>query len=90
MRKYKLFDILIEFKFVKLNAAGKNGAELRQMSADDLKMLPTVQTKLTEARTQLQNYRATLTQRYGALLRLHTYAVVALGFERLVWEEVAA
>ena len=90
MRKYKLFDILIEFKFVKLNAVGKNGVELRQMSADDLKMLPAVQTKLTEARTQLQNYRATLTQRYAALLRLRTYAVVALGFERLVWEEVAA
>jgi len=79
MRQYKLLDILIEFKYIKLNALGKNGLELRQMSTDEIKMLPAVQTKLTEAHTQLQTYRATLTQQYGAVLRLHTYAVVALG-----------
>ncbi|MEZ4729241.1 MAG: hypothetical protein R3E79_19080 [Caldilineaceae bacterium] len=42
----------------------------------------------TEATTQLHDYRTTLTQKYEATLRLRTYTVVALGFERLVWEEV--
>jgi len=47
-----------------------------------------VQEKLGAARTQVQRYRQTLESKYGTALNLHAYAVVALGFERLVWEEV--
>jgi hypothetical protein len=50
--------------------------------------LPSVQAKLTEARSGLAGYRSALQAHYGDLLRLRVYAVVALGFERLVWEEV--
>lgn len=37
---------------------------------------------------QLQTYRQALQAAYPSNLRLHTYAVVALGFDRLIWEEV--
>mgnify|MGYP003377988531 CR=1 FL=1 len=48
-----------------------------------------VQASLAEARSQLQRYRTALHASYGETLRLRTYAVVGLGFERLVWEEVS-
>lgn len=98
-----LRDIIIEFKFVKLsdinietvNPGAKkakqkalDGVTARQMSQAELSALPVVQTQLTAARTQLQTYRRDLTVAYGDTLRLHTYAIVALGFDRLVWEEV--
>ena len=88
MRQYKLLDILLEFKFVKLSETGLDAQAIRSKSNDELKLLDAVQKKLTEATTQLQHYRATLTQKYGSILRLRTYAVVAIGFERLVWKEV--
>jgi hypothetical protein len=49
-----------------------------------------VKKKLNEAQQQLRDYRAILQTKYGNALRLHTYAVIALGFEGLVWEEVFA
>ena len=88
MRQYKLLDILLEFKFVKLSETGLDAQAIRSKSNDELKLLDAVQKKLTEATTQLQQYRAALTQKYGSILRLRTYAVVAIGFERLVWSEV--
>ena len=42
---------------------------------------------ITEAKTQLHNYQQTLQQKYGATLKLRTFTVVAIGLERLVWEE---
>ncbi len=58
------------------------------MSPTDLAALDAVQVKRNEARSQLQDYRQTLQKIYGNKLKLRTYAVVAVGFERLVWEEV--
>lgn len=88
MRQYKLLDILLEFKFVKLSETGLDRHDLRQKHNEELKTVDAVQKKITEATTQLRQYRATLTQKYGSTLRLRTYAVVAVGFDRLVWEEV--
>ena len=44
--------------------------------------------QLAEARVRLTGYRQVLQQRYGARLRLRSYAVVSLGFDRLAWDEV--
>jgi len=44
-----------------------------------------VQQKLAHAREQLQSYAQELRTRYGQL-RLHSHAVVGIGFERFVWE----
>ncbi len=46
--------------------------------------LDAVPSKLDEARRQLQNYRQILQRKYGDDLKLRTYSVVAIGFERLV------
>jgi len=88
MRQYQLLDILLKFKFVKQSELGLDRTELRQKQRDALKQLDVVQKKCVEAKTQLQQYRHTLMAKYGPSLRLHTYAVVALGFDRLVGEEV--
>jgi hypothetical protein len=58
------------------------------MSLAELRALPEVQAQLAQARTQLQSYRRDLQVAYQGGLRLQTYAIVALGFDRLVWEEI--
>ncbi len=87
MRQYDLLDILIEFKYVSLDDVGVSGEQVRQMGMDDLKALKAVQARLTEASARLANYRQALDQKYGEDLRLHVYSVVAVGFDRVVWEE---
>ena len=61
---------------------------MRDMAATSLLALDAVKVKFAEAQMQLQRYRKTLAKKYGVALRLRTYAVVAIGFERLVWQEV--
>jgi len=88
MRQYQLLDVLIEFKYLSLKELEMSGAEVRPMNRAALAELPQVREKLAEARVKLQEYRQTLQARYGAELDLRTYAVVALGFDRLVWQEI--
>ncbi|MFQ5616082.1 MAG: AAA family ATPase [Anaerolineales bacterium] len=89
MRQYPgLLDILIEFKYVKLAEAGLSRENARQLNLAALKALPAIEEQLEAAKTQAQDYRSTLEAKYGGILRLRTYAVVALGFDRLVWEEI--
>jgi len=88
MRRFEVLDILIEFKYLGLEELGMSGEAVRGMSREELARSPPVEGKVGEARAQLEKYRTVLEGKYGEVLRLHTYAVVALGFERLVWEEV--
>lgn len=88
MRRFQLLDVLIEFEYVNLDEIKTRGKQVKSLAADALKALPPVKKKLEEARRQLRDYRAILQTKYNNTLRLHTYAVVALGFERLIWEEV--
>ncbi len=88
MRQYQLLDLLFEFKYVAPADAGLTGEQARSLTTADVRALPPVQTRLAEARGQLTGYRQVLQQRYGERLRLRSYAVVSLGFDRLAWEEV--
>ena len=88
MRQYQLLDILLEFKYVSLKEAELTGAAARALSAAAVAELPQIKAKFAEAQATLPGYRASLLARYGARLRLRTYAVVSLGFDRLVWVEV--
>ncbi|MEZ4727983.1 MAG: AAA family ATPase [Caldilineaceae bacterium] len=88
MRRFQLLDILIEFKYVALNKVALRGADLKQKMMAELKELTPVKEKLTEAKTQVQVYRQKLERKYGEALRLRSYVVVAIGFDRVVWEEV--
>ena len=92
MRQHGLWDFLFEFKFVNLKQARfpdepkLTGEAVKQMTVADLKTR--CQSQLTEATEQLQRYRQTLVETYGDKLRLKVFAVVAVGWERVVWEEV--
>ncbi len=89
MRDSQLQDILIEFKYIGLLELGLSGEAVREKSREELKLLAPVQRKCSEARSKLIRYREILTNKYGDTLRLHTFSVVALGFERLLWEKLA-
>nr|VFK80402.1 MAG: Predicted AAA-ATPase [Candidatus Kentron sp. SD] len=84
MRQYQILDILIEFKFVPLQEAGLDGKTLEKMDMDALRALPAVQKKQREAQEGLSRYRERLKAKFGDVLRLHCFSVVAMGFERLV------
>nr|VFJ54533.1 MAG: hypothetical protein BECKFM1743A_GA0114220_101334 [Candidatus Kentron sp. FM]VFJ56107.1 MAG: hypothetical protein BECKFM1743C_GA0114222_101702 [Candidatus Kentron sp. FM]VFK10465.1 MAG: hypothetical protein BECKFM1743B_GA0114221_101414 [Candidatus Kentron sp. FM] len=58
---------------------------MRNMPREELRQLPPVARKLSEAENQLAGYRETLERVYGDKLRLATHAVVCIGLERLVW-----
>lgn len=88
-RPYQLFDILIEFKYVELTKVGLNAEGVRAKTATELAALDAIKSEFAAARTALQAYRQTLQAKYGAMLKLRVYSVVSLGFERVLWEEVA-
>ncbi len=90
MRQYQLLDFLIEFKYISITDVNVTGEKARQLSIEEIRTLKQVRQKFHEARTALESYRKVLTTKYGELLRLHTYSVVSVGFDRLVWEEVSA
>ncbi len=85
MRKYQLLDHVVEFKYVKLADLKLSAQQVREKSREELAALPLVEKALHEAKQQLGSYYQALMKRYHNNLRLHTYAVVALGFERLVF-----
>ncbi|MCP4694059.1 MAG: AAA family ATPase [Desulfobacterales bacterium] len=87
-RRFEILDILIEFKYVKLGAAGLTAERARELSTDELQSLPPMASEMKSARKQVKRYGDALEKKYGNALRLRRYAVVSLGFERLWWEEV--
>jgi hypothetical protein len=90
MRKYEMLDHLMEFKFVKLSDVNLSGKEVQHLSEKALQELPQVQTAFTAAFAQLETYKPILFDRYNKeILRLQTTAVVAVGFERLLWRKAA-
>ncbi|MBF0230574.1 MAG: AAA family ATPase [Desulfamplus sp.] len=89
MRKFQLFDVLIEFKFVSLAAAGVAGEEARALSVEELQNLPKIREAMKDAIEQVKGYSEILKKRYsGTDFRLKSFAVVSLAFDRLCWEEV--
>ncbi|MDM8520616.1 AAA family ATPase [Anaerolineales bacterium HSG6] len=84
-RQYILLDVLIEFKYVPLNKVKLTGEQVRGKNRVELQALSAVQTAFTKAEEQLTSYRQILTKKYGDLLDLRTFTVVAVGYDRLVW-----
>ncbi len=87
MRRFQIFDILIEFKFVELGAAGISGEAAKNLPQEELTAMPAMISEMKDAREQLKRYGDKLEEKHGNL-RLRRYAVVSLGFERIWWEEV--
>jgi len=82
MRHGKIFDVLIEFKFLSLKELGLSGEAIRSLSSDELYALPHVARDLKEGKIQGMDYGDRLARRYRNL-RLKTFVVVSLGFERI-------
>ncbi len=87
MRRFKIFDVLIEFKYVKLGDVKMTGEQARKASFAALQRLPVLQQQMAQAQQQARDYGDALRRKYPEL-RLKRYAVVALGFERLWGEAV--
>ncbi len=83
----KIFDILIEFKFVKLKDAGISAEQARQLSENELEQISEIAKQIKGGEKQVQEYGKKLEQRYGNL-RLQKFVVVALGFERVCFKKV--
>jgi len=90
MRQYQLLDHVLELKYLKLDDVKMSGKQAKETPRADLLKLVPVQKSIEEATQQLNHYRTALNNRYKVELRLHTFAVVALGFERLVFVETTA
>lgn len=58
------------------------------MTNEELMVLPPVKKAFATAKKKLAGYRQTLLEVYKGQLRLHVFAVVAVGFDRLAWEKL--
>ena len=87
-RTTPLSDLLLEFKLVKPEELGEDASRLDVIERGELAAMPPVAAALDEADAQARRYRAGLRSRYGDTLRLSCWAVVAVGFVRLVAREV--
>ena len=83
----KVFDVLIEFKFISLKEAGLSGEEAKQLPKERLQHLPQIKKAFAEGRQQVTLYAEALDDKYGNL-RLKKFVVTALGFERVCFEQV--
>ncbi|MCF8014861.1 MAG: ATP-binding protein [Chromatiaceae bacterium] len=88
MRRFAALDLLLEFKYLSLKDLGLSGEQVRAESREALAERPAVAAKLDEAAAQARDYGGTLIERHG-LSDLRAFAVVALGFERLVWRQLS-
>lgn len=85
MRQVKVYDILIEFKFVTLSEAGLSGEKARRLGAGTLQAIPAMKDKMADALSQITAYGDAINEKYGDL-NLRRYAVVSLGYERIWWQ----
>jgi len=83
----KVFDVLIEFKFIKLKDAGTSADKAQKLSEDELMLIPEIANKITDGAKQVQEYGKKLEQKYGNL-RLQKFVVAALGFERVCFKKL--
>ena len=83
----KVFDVLIEFKFVKLKDAGMSADQAKKLSEDELRQIPEIAKQIEDGEKQVLEYGEKLEQRYENL-RLQKFVVVALGFERVCFRKL--
>ncbi|MDM8560394.1 AAA family ATPase [Candidatus Parabeggiatoa sp. HSG14] len=85
-RELPLYDFILEFKYLKLSEVKLSGAEIKKLSRTELETLEPVQEKLREAKQQLFDYQTCLEKECHEKLKLKLISVVAVGFDRLVWQ----
>jgi hypothetical protein len=88
-RQLPLYDFIFEFKYLKLSDIKLSGAEVKTLTLKALKDLEQVKEKLAESEQQLLDYQKILKSKSGNGLKLQLISVVAVGFDRLVWQTVS-
>ncbi|MBF0450294.1 MAG: AAA family ATPase [Candidatus Magnetomorum sp.] len=86
-RMFQIFDVLIEFKYVSLSDAKLTGEAVKKIDQAALEHMACIKTSMTEAIRQVKHYSDALNKKYPEL-RLKSFAVVALGFDRICWKSV--
>ncbi|MBF0232602.1 MAG: AAA family ATPase [Desulfamplus sp.] len=86
-RHGKLFDVLIEFKFVTLKDARMAGEQAKSLTEEELNTLPEIVGQLEDGERQVGEYGRQLEEKYGNL-RLQKFVVAALGFERVCFRKI--
>ncbi len=86
-RHGKIFDVLIEFKFVPLKDVNMTGGQAKALKEDELYKIPQIIEQLEDAGKQASEYGKHLEEKYENL-RLHKFVVVSLGFERVCFRKV--
>jgi len=81
----KLYAEQIQEMLLPEGEAKLDGKILGTMDRKALRALPAVQARQREAEAGLARYREKLERKFGDLLRLHSFGVIAVGFERLVF-----
>ncbi len=87
-RKYKIMDLLIEFKFVRLKDLKITKEQLCQKKDQELSGLEKIKDKIKSAKDQASRYSADLKAEFGGFIKLKTSVVIAIGFERILWENL--
>ena len=83
----KVFDVLIEFKFVKLKDVGMTADQAKKLSANELFLVPEIAKQIKNGEKQVQEYGNKLEKKYGNL-RLQKFVIAALGFERVCFRKL--
>jgi hypothetical protein len=86
-RRFKIKDIILEFKYVGVSEIGKKGREIREISEEELLESEVIQTKIAEARKQLSSYDEGLKSKHQEL-HFHKYVLIGIGFERVIGIEL--
>jgi len=82
----QLNNILIEFKYIK--ATRKVLKDIKGQSDTTLFKLSPIKNKLKDAKFQAKTYVKELQEEFGDGLNIKSYAIIAIGFERLLYKKV--
>ncbi|ETR67513.1 MAG: hypothetical protein OMM_05094 [Candidatus Magnetoglobus multicellularis str. Araruama] len=86
-RDAALFDLLFEFKYISLSKGQLKN--LDQLSDKELRSKTVIKKSFVDAQKQIGFYSKGLRKKFGNQLKLKQYAVVSIGFERLLFQEIS-
>ncbi len=87
-RHFKIFDVLIEFKFLTLKSLNLTGDGTKLLSEKEIDGMPKVREALKEGGEQATAYGKSLEEKYGNL-RLQKFVVLSLGFEKVCFRKIS-
>ena len=85
-RKYQLIDTLVEFKLIRSKEIKQKN--IKKLSDTALFKSDLVKAKLNEAKSQAKTYSNELINEFGYQVKLQTFAVISIGFDRLLYKKI--